>query len=164
MHEDIARQGNTKFTRTFLDAELFNSIGIIESGEVSGVRGIAVERDDKDYLQGDSAVCNCNGIVTDGEQTGSGKATSHEDERGLRTDRGTANNCIGIERTEEGDEVGYGGLESGTEMCCGNGSEKGDLSWKTGRNSIGIGGSGGLGRGFWTYVVFSKNKGRVGEK
>jgi hypothetical protein len=37
-HEDIARQGNTKFTRTFLDAELFNSIGIIESGEVSGSR------------------------------------------------------------------------------------------------------------------------------
>lgn len=93
-----------------------------------------------------------------------GKATSHEDERGLRTDRGTAHNCIGIERTEEGDEVGYGSLEFGTEMCCGKGSEKGDLSWKTGRNSNGIGASGGLGRGFWTYVVFSKNKGRVGEK
>ena len=93
-----------------------------------------------------------------------GKATSHEDERGLRTDRGTAHNCIGIERTEEGDEVGYASLEFGMEMCCGKGSEKGDLSWKTGRNSIGIGGSGGLGRGFWTYVVFSKNKGKAGEK
>ena len=112
--------------------------------------GIAVERDDKDYLQEDSAVSNCIGIVTDGKQTGSGKATSHEDERGLHTDRGTAHNCIGIERTEEGDEVGYGGLEFGTEMCCGKGSEKGDLSWKTGRNSNGIRGSGGLGMGFWT--------------
>jgi hypothetical protein len=32
----------------------------------------------------------------------------------------------------------------------GKGSEKGDLSWGQRGNSNGIGGSGGLGRGFWT--------------
>lgn len=72
-------------------------------------------------------------------------------------DSGTGRNSNGIGVRKKEMNLGYGSHESGTQTCSGKAAQKGGTDWKAGRNSIGIGGSGGQEGGFPARVDMKEN-------